>query len=338
MHIIEEINIRNMVVHILDNQLTVPVLSQDEVPSGMDVKSFFAGHILKTINDDGLKTCSFSEEQNMFMQNLLDYKEERKDFVSFTQEIASQLFSIMSVHTMIPPCDLAVIQFHLMTKPHIALLKLDYQSTFTHYTDYESNQNINTIMEYKTTLPGPRQKVSEAVIIRLEDFEIRVLEKKHELDGQLDYYISNLYLKCGTRLSSKDQMKIVKQTTDHVAKKYFDHDPEKQAEIRQNLYDALEDTGKIDLESFAQKTFPNETDVKEVFMDKLEKKGLEEPVIQLEEKTITRTFEKHRVKTDNGIEIKIPMELYNDPNTMEFLTGPDGKISIVLKNIGKILS
>lgn len=337
MHIIEEINIRHMVVHILDNQLTVPILSMDEVPSGMDIKDFFASHILKTINDDAQKTCRFSEDQNMFMNHLLDYKEERLGFVDFTKEIATQLFTLMSAHTMIPPCDLAVIHFNLMTKPHIALLKLDYQSTYTHFTDFESNQNVNTIMEYKTTLPGPRQKVSEAVIIRLEDFEIRVLEKKHEMDGQLDYYISKLYLNCGTQLSSKDQMKIVKQTTDHVAKKFFEDNPEKQAEIQQNLYEALEENGKIDLEKFANETFSAQTEIKEVFMDKLEKKGLEVPVVQLEEKTITRSFVKQRVKTDNGIEIKIPMELYNDPETMEFVTGPDGKIRIILKNIGKIL-
>lgn len=337
MHIIEEINIRHMVVHILDNQLTVPVLSMDEVPSGMEVKDFFASHIVKTINDDALKTCHFSEDQNIFMQHLLDYKEGRKDFVDFSKAIASQLFSIMSVQPMIPPCDLAVIQFNLMTKPHLALLKLNYQSTYTHFTDFESDKNINTIMAYKTTLPGPRQKVSEAVVIRLEDFEVRVLEKKHELDGQLDYYISKLYLKCGTNLSSKDQMKIVKQTTDHVSKKFFDDNPEKQAEIKQNLYEALEESGKIDLEKFAQDTFPMQSEVKDIFMDKLEKKGLEVPVVQLEEKTIIRSFEKQRVKTDNGIEIKIPMDLYNDPNTMEFITGPDGKIRIILKNIGKIL-
>lgn len=337
MHIIEEINIRQMAVHILDNQLTIPVLSNGEIPSGMDVKTFFSGHILKTINDDNLRACSFNEEDNMFLKHLLDFKEERTDFIHFSKEIASQLFAIMSVHTTIPPCDLAVITFNLMTKPHIALLKLDYQNTFTHFTDYESDQNVNTIMEYRTTLPGPKQKVTEAVIIGLADHQVRVLEKKHELDGQLDYYISNLFLNCGTKLSSKEQMQIVKNTTDHISKKFFDHDPEKQAFIKQNLYEALEETGRIDLEKFAEETFPMQAEVKEVFMDRLEKKGLEEPVVQLEEKTITRSFEKQRVKTDNGIEIKIPMEIYNDPSAMEFITGPDGKISIVLKNIGKIL-
>ncbi len=337
MHIIEEINIRHMAVHILDNQLPIPVLSTDEVPSSMEIKDFFGQHILKTINDDALKTCAFSQDHNMFLQHITDYKEERQGFIDFSRNISEMLFSIIGANPMIPPCDLAVVQFNLMTKPHIALLKLNYQSTYIHYTDTESTENINTIMEHKTTLPSPRQKVNEAVLIRLEDFEIRVLEKKHEIDGQLDYYLSKLFLKCATKLSSKDQMKIVKSATEQVAKKFFEDNPDKQAEIKQNLYNTLDEEGGIDLEAFAQTTFKDSVDIKEEFMDKLEKKGLEEPKVQLEEKTISRSFVKQRVKTDNGIEIKIPMELYNDPSIMEFVTGPDGKISIILKNIGKIL-
>lgn len=60
-------------------------------------------------------------------------------------------------------------------------------------------------------------------------------------------------------------------------------------------------------------------------------------MVELEEATINRSFVKQRVKTDTGIELKIPMEIYNDPSAMEFVTGHDGKISIILKNIGRIL-
>lgn len=333
----EEINIRRMIVHILDHSLSIPVLSQDEIPSSYEVKDFFSTHIAKTINDDAVKNCVFNEDHNMFMQYLTEYKNETKDFTAFSQEIANQLFSIMSVHVMIPPCDLAVIEFNLMTKPHIALLKLNYQSTYIHFTDYESDQNVNTIIEHRTTLPSPTQKVGEAVIINLEDLSIRILEKKYELDGEVDYYLSKHYLKCSTKLSSKDQMKIVKTTVDQVSKKFFEHNPEKQAEIQQNLYEALDEQGTIELKPFVEKTFKDNEKIKEVFMEKIEKKGLEEPVVQLEEKTINRTFVKQRVKTDTGIELKIPMEIYNDPSAMEFVTGVDGKINIILKNIGRIL-
>lgn len=334
---VEEINISKMIVHILDPSISIPVLSQDEIPSSYELKEFFSSHIAKTMNDDGVKTCDFNEDHNILMQSINDYKNKSKDFIDFSKEIANQLFNIMSIHIMIPACDLALVEFNLMTKPYIALLKLNYQSTYSHFTDYESDMNINTIVEYKTTLPSPKQKINEAVIISLSDLSIRVLEKKYELDGQLDYYLSKLYLKCTTKLSSKDQMKIVKSTADQVSKKFFEHDLEKQAEIKQNLYQALDDHGTIELKPFVEKTFKDQEDIKSLFMEKLEQKGLESPMIQLEEKTINRSFVKQKIKTDTGIELSIPMEIYNDPSAMEFVTAADGKIHIILKNIGRIL-
>lgn len=337
MYQIEEINIKKMIVHILDCQLSIPILSMDEVPSGYDTKLFFATHILKTLNDDALKPCEFTQDQNVFLNYLTDYQNDTKTYVDFTRDIASRLFDIMTVHPTIVPCDLAIIEFTLMTKPYLALLKLNYQSTYIHFTDYESDININTIVEHKTTLPSPGQKVSEAIIIELENQNVHILEKKYELDGHMDFYLSKLYLQCATNLSSKEQMKIVKSTTEQISKKFYEHNPEKQAEIQQNLYNALDEHGTIMLDNFVSETFNDQTEVKELFLDKLEKKGLKEPIVHLNEKTISRTFEKQRVKTDTGIEIKIPMELYNDPNSMEFVTGADGKINIILKNIGKIL-
>ena len=55
------------------------------------------------------------------------------------------------------------------------------------------------------------------------------------------------------------------------------------------------------------------------------------------EKT-TKKFEKQFLKTDTGIEINIPMEQYRDINQVEFITNPDGTISVLIKNINKILT
>ena len=37
------------------------------------------------------------------------------------------------------------------------------------------------------------------------------------------------------------------------------------------------------------------------------------------------------LETDTGIEIKIPMEEYKDPDKVEFITNPDGTISVLIK-------
>ena len=60
-----------------------------------------------------------------------------------------------------------------------------------------------------------------------------------------------------------------------------------------------------------------------------------ETVTPKSEKTIKK-FEKQRITTDSGIEITIPMEEYRNPDKVEFITNPDGTISVLIKNIGKL--
>lgn len=333
----EEISIKRIIVHILDTSMSIPVLSMDEMPTSIDMNEFFIAHIVKTMNDDSVKKCVFKEDYNMFYRYLMDYKEDKNDFVQFTKQVAGQLFAIMSANISIPSADLAIVQYRHQQQDYIAFLKLNYQNTFIHFTDYESDVNINTIIQHRTTLPNMSQKVTEGAIINLQQLSVDVLDRFYEINGEKQPYLTNLFFKCETMLSSKETFNAIKTATNKIAKKYYDDDIEKKSEIKEKLYQNLDENGSLDLDKFAKETFPAESEIKDTFFDTLEKKGIEEPIIQMTEKTIQRSFEKQRIKTDDGIEIKVPMEFYNNPEKMEFVTEANGKISIVIKDIRKIL-
>jgi len=77
----------------------------------------------------------------------------------------------------------------------------------------------------------------------------------------------------------------------------------------------------------------------EKFKEKIEKYNIsEESVIEPKNETTTKKFSKQHLTTDTGIEIKIPMEQYNSTDTIEFMTNEDGTISMLIKNIGHIMS
>jgi len=334
---LEDIIIKKIIVHILDTSMSIPVMSMDEMPTGININAFFATHIMKTMNDDGLKSCVFDEDYNLFYSYLNEYKDAKTDFVGFSKQVAGQLFSIMSANISISSADLALVQYRYRQKDYLALLKLNYQNTYIHFTDYESEININTIIEHRTTLPSMNQRVSEGAVIDLEDLSVDVLDKFYDIDGEKKPYLSKLFFKCHTQLSSKEKFNAVKTATNKIAKKYYDQNIEKKAELTEKLYQNLDQEGELNLENFAKEVFPAQDEVKELFFDTLEKKGVQEPTITMTEKTIQRSFDKQRIKTDDGIEIKIPIEYYNNPNKMEFVTEVNGKISIVLKDINKIL-
>jgi len=83
------------------------------------------------------------------------------------------------------------------------------------------------------------------------------------------------------------------------------------------------------------KIFKEHPQMKEEVQEKLEKYNLTEATIEPQNPLTTKKFTKQHLMTDTGIELKIPMEEYNNK---EFITNPDGTISVLIKNIGSIES
>ena len=74
----------------------------------------------------------------------------------------------------------------------------------------------------KALLPSESQRISEAAVIRLEDMDILLLEKKYDVNGAKTNYLSQLFLKCHAPLSQKSRMNIVAKAVEQVNNKYYD--------------------------------------------------------------------------------------------------------------------
>ena len=98
----------------------------------------------------------------------------------------------------------------------------------------------------------------------------------------------------------------------------------------------LAEQGSIDIPTVAEKIFHEKPELKEEFTEKMEKYNLSEKQVTPQNPSTTKKFEKQYLTTDTGIEIKIPMEEYQNRNSVEFITNADGSISVLIKNIGSI--
>ena len=78
--------------------------------------------------------------------------------------------------------------------------------------------------------------------------------------------------------------------------------------------------------------------MKEEVHEKLEKYHLNEAAVEPQNPATTKKYMTQRLLTDTGIELKIPMEEYNNKDRIEFITNADGTISLLIKNIGSIES
>lgn len=334
----EDIRIDRSIIHILDSSVGVPVLSDGELEHGSDFGDFLRGHILRIAGSDEVKNCSFDKEESGIYRLLLEWKDE--NFAEISRQIGTELYTIMNGNIDIPAADLLVVQYSVEQHPYLALLKMNYKSSYTHMTNSDPWGNHNDVIKYKAILPGEKQKLVEAALISLEDYSIRLIEKKYEVNGVKTNYFSSLFLKCRGSMSPKTKLAIVNRTVMDVQKKYYDESEqfEVQMETKSIINQELSEKGSLDVPTVIDRIFKDQEEMKEEVQEKLEKWNITDTPVAPHNPATTRKFEKQHLLTDTGIEIKIPMEAYHNKNMIEFLTNPDGTISVLIKNVAKIES
>ncbi len=164
---------------------------------------------------------------------------------------------------------------------------------------------------------------------------MQVVEKKYEVNGEKTDYFSFLFLKCSSHLSHKSKLSLVGRAVESVQKEGFAESErfEKQMRAKSIIQEEMEEKGGFVVEEIAEKIFEGEPELRTAFQDKMEKYNMVKETIEPQSENTMRKFQSQHLFTDTGIEIKIPMEQYKNPKCVEFITNPDGTVSVLIKNI-----
>lgn len=333
--LVDDIIIRNAILHIMDSTVGMPVLSDALLELGPDLNEFLRGHIYKIASSDDVKSCRFKEESYMH-QLLEDFKEE--NLIQISQEIGRHLYTIMNQNIAIPSGDLLIVTYQMHSKKYLALLKMNYKEYYIHATGTDVYGNVNDMIKQKATLPSETSKLSEAVLIGLEDYYIELVEKKYEINGTKMNYLSQVFLECSSRLSSKAKLNIVTKAVEQLKEKYFEDEYDKHMEVKSILREEYLEQGAIHTKEIGEKIFRDNPEIQKEYIEKLEKYNIAEEVVKPKNQQTLKRLEKQFLTTDSGIEINIPIDIYKDKNTVEFITNTDGTISVLIKNINQLSS
>ena len=332
----EEIRIEKVIIHILDSMVGMPVLSDTEIDFGSDFADFLKEHIYKISSGDDVRTCRFYENESEVYQALQEYNDDA--FITFSKQLAESLYKIMNSNVDIPSADLAIVRFKDRDDEYLAILKIDLRANYTHRTSSVGEGNANEIVKFKAVFPTESQRLSEAAIIRLKDFQVRLVEKKYEINGEKVNYFSYLFLKCNSSLSPKTKLNIVTKAIEKVQNDNLDEYTATEAKMRAKsiIREELERNGGFVVEDLADKVFEEQPDMRNAFQEKMEKYDMVKQEVIPQNETTVRKYQKQHLYTDSGIEIKIPMDCYQDADRVEFITNPDGTVSVLIKNIGHL--
>lgn len=333
----EDVRIARMIVHILDSSMQLPVLSEQEHPVDGDISEFIGAHLTRVMKDENLKSGWFKGECSGVRKLCEAVAKSNDEFRDATSEASKMLFDIMQKNASIPSGDLVFCLFNHGDAQYLGILKFNYKHSYIHYVDNSESGRVNSIIRQQTALPNENQKIEECAIICLNDLSIKLIEQKYEINGENTFYFSELFLDCDTQISASQKVKIFNKATDKFTKKYFAEDMAKPAEVKKAVAQCIDRTESIDVEDVAQSLFRNNPVMKREYIEKIQEAGLDERTIPVNENIVKRSFRTQKIKTDSGIEINLPVEFFGDSDKIEFITNPDGTISIVLKNIGRII-
>ncbi|TYQ16716.1 UNVERIFIED_CONTAM: nucleoid associated protein NdpA [Acetivibrio alkalicellulosi] len=332
----DEIIIKRAVLHVLDIGSTMPLLSKGDIEITEELSEYISKHIRKVIEDPNTKKAQFIESENP-MYILVEALSE-ENFLTMTSNMANNLFELMLKHVDIPSADMLCCIFEEAGRDYLGILKMNYKSAFTHWVDNSEEGNINTIIRHKTLLPLEGQRIDECALIDLSDYGLRILEKKYEINGEKEFYLSQYYLKCKSQLSTNAKLKILDKVSKDINKKYFDEDFEKAIQIKKAVTECLEENEVIQIDNIAQKVYDKNIDIRNEYVEEISKAGLQEKEIVIPEKIVEKKFSVQKIKTDTGIEVNFPLEYADRSDKIEFINNPDGTISILIKNVEKIIN
>lgn len=332
----EEIRLRQVIMHILDSSAGQPMLSDDCLDMGSELQDFIKEHIAKLTEGDDCKRCEFHKTESEVYGILEEYDDAR--FVEISKDLANILYSLMNANIDIPAADLFVVRFSCDSLEYLAILKMNYKAMYTHRSIPENDMVRNEVYRYKELLPTESQRLAEACVIRLNDLAILLIEKKAEINGKKEDYFSEYYLKCSTKLSDKKKLAIVQHTIENINNAAYEEEKvyEPQMKAKAIIHEQLEKNGGFVVEELGDLVFKDREDLRAAYQDKLEEHNLvKEEVLPKAESTVKK-YQKQCLVTDTGIEIKIPMDQYENSDNVEFITNDDGTVSLHIKNIGSI--
>ena len=326
-----EIIIHQAILHVLDTTLDAPVLSGGGMELTAEKTAYLQNHIEKLLASDEIRQCRPLPD-SAFRNEL----EHNQDFIDLSCRIAGVLFDYMHAHTTIPGADLAVVDFTRDGAPWLGILKLNYKNGYTHYTETVEGAPVNSIIQQRACLPTQSGKVEEGALVNLTDYSMRLLEKKYDIDGHKEFYLSSVVFQYTQAEPEKKKLQAIQEAAAQAVKDAYEDEPHADAQVAMLIADqAADNDNQVSVEQVRQQLAEEYPLAAVPFDDYVEKSEvLEEAAAPV---TVTpariRRMESRSIRTANGIEVKIPTELLNSDSELEFLHDPDGSVSLLIKNV-----
>ncbi|MDR0843498.1 MAG: nucleoid-associated protein [Acidobacteriota bacterium] len=329
--------INNAILHILDFNSGVTVFSEKELEIGNEVvNSFLSKHIERALLDANLKSGTFSNNSS-FKNKIANLLTDKTSFIEISTAISQEVLNIISNSDIQNGIDIMICTFSIDDSVFFGIWLFSNKVAFTHQVGKEKAKIKNDIIKHCAILPSPSQKTDSLAIIDLKSFDVKFSDKKRMVDGKDCLILPELILNCSVGISPSDVKKIVSSVALDVAEKHGYNTAITVSKAKNYLLENSEVSDWLESSDLGREIFSDSKSVQNEFSNKMKSQGVADN-IRLDRNIISKSSKTHKIKTDTGIEISVPVEYFQNRDYIDFFNNPDGTISIELKNIGKIIN
>ena len=326
--------IKEAILHIFDLNTNEPIFSF----AGLNIEEKFTldyihAKIAKVVDSDNMKNGQFADDHTMVPL----FKQTETDFIEGTRALTEKFYQITKLNPEIPPADLLFVSFTMDEVPCLGLFKLNYSDSITHHVSYETDTLTNQLIVNRSILPSARQAIQEGMVLNLSDMSYNVVEKKHMITELAEkvFYFTEMFLENTPQPSLKENILMIKKAVQKTSKAFNDEEFQVLAETKDALVHSMEEENVIDHRIIADTLFGDNFAKKEKFFAEVDDLGYVDRS-PAEVAIAGPKYSKQKLRLNNGIDISTPLELYRDPEVIEFINNPDGTTSVMIKNIEKI--
>ncbi|MHC5269711.1 nucleoid-associated protein [Enterococcus sp. LJL98] len=331
-----DIYLKQAILHLVDREAGDPVYSQ--VPLDLTA-AFIRDYLIKKIqklSTAQTKTGTLLAESKV--GEMLTQATE--NFVAFSESFVNHWYQFYRASEDAPNSDVFIVLYEEDAQTYLAFIKVHYKEAYTHFTDLSEAGIANQLILNRAILASKSQKPDEGLTIHLETLAYELIEKKFMFSGEKRFYFSTNVIESVPMPSLDENLSVIKKAAKKMSEKFETPTYDVLANVQEAVFDTIETVGAIDTSEIAEKVFKENISARLAFQEEIKEKGFIEqaPLVKDVQEISEKKFGKQKLRLSNGIELIVPLDVYRNPDLIEFINHPDGTLSVTIKKVEDIIN
>lgn len=326
------IAINKAILHTMDAALELYFCADEELLLDLNVNAYLIRHLEKITKQSSAQKGTFKGTSKLYGK-IKQYTSD--DFLTLSREIANTWFGAYAEAMRFLDMNLLFVEYVENDTLYYAALRFNNKQGYIRQISREDGIVRNEILTYASLIPSMSQNVDEYFIINMSDFSIRLKEDKYYLNREEELLISDQILYCHIEKSTKDALKTLDEIVTKVSHELDEDVLENTLKYKQYVNLCTQTDQKLNVDEICEQVFKDNDDFAQRFEELSMESKLPE-TIELQKKA-PASLRRHKIKTDSGIEIIIPVDYAEVKDNVLITNNEDGTISISLHHVGKIV-